>query len=101
MAPESLQAKQYSVKSDVWSWAVVVYEVFSKGGEPYGNVLPIVAATNVLQGKTLEEDLPSKVPEELKRLLVRCWSKSADSRPTFDEIYQHLKMMNPRVDVYL
>ena len=45
MAPESLQQKTYSSKSDVWSWAVIVFEIFTKGEEPYHHFAPIIAAT--------------------------------------------------------
>ena len=55
----------------------------------------------MLQGMTLENELPTTVPKELKEILVQCWSKNAEQRPSFEEIYQKLKMMNPRADIYL
>lgn len=55
----------------------------------------------MLQGKTLEKDLPKKVPEQLKELLIRCWSMNAENRPTFEEIHQNLMLLKPREGVFL
>ena len=39
MAPESLLSKQFSSKSDVWSFGILVCEIYNFGNEPYPSKL--------------------------------------------------------------
>jgi len=90
MAPEVLRCKQYNEKADVFSFSIVAYEVLQKC---------ILLAFVSLKGHPSEVDqyiesvvsgfrpiLPRYWPDELKRLLQRCWADSISDRPTMDEI---------------
>ena len=37
-APEALSYKKYSTASDVWSFGIVLYEIWSLGFKPYHNM---------------------------------------------------------------
>lgn len=48
MAPESLQEKFYDTKSDVWSYGVLLWEIYSYGEQPYRNVATYEELLNYL-----------------------------------------------------
>jgi serine/threonine protein kinase len=53
MAPESIFDARYSSASDVWSFGVMAWEVFSFGEEPYKDVDPIAMARSLIRGVRL------------------------------------------------
>jgi serine/threonine protein kinase len=63
MAPESVLDRKYSVASDVWSFGVLMWEVFSRGERPYGNINASVVMGHILQGGRLEK--PEECIEEV------------------------------------
>jgi len=84
MAVECLTDRLYSKKSDVWSFGVIGYEMVTRGAEPFGRFKqPVTAAAAVINGSTLEPDIPSTCDEKLKQILVSCWIRNPDERPDF------------------
>lgn len=56
MAPESLQQREFSTMSDVWSFGVLMYEVFGMGRQaPYAHVTLSSMLTYLLEGSRLEQ----------------------------------------------
>ncbi len=84
LSPEALFDENYSEKSGVWAFGVVVWEVYSLGKQPY----PDITDEAVL--KTLKKNLsltrPTGCPEELYALLMNCCRINPDERPKFSEI---------------
>ncbi|CAJ0924713.1 unnamed protein product, partial [Mesorhabditis belari] len=54
MAPESLEFVQFSIRSDIWSYGVFLYEVYSWGLTPYITVLPDEMLAHLRKGARLE-----------------------------------------------
>ena len=48
-APESVFYKKYSTSSDVWSYGMLMYEIWSLGRKPFGNLLPQQVSTTLYQ----------------------------------------------------
>jgi len=73
-----------SEKTDVWSFAITCWEVFSRAVIPY----PTVEAQNILtyldSGKRLSK--PTHCPDEIYEMMNACWSEKGEDRPTFNEI---------------
>lgn len=93
--PESLQYQKFSEQSDVWSYGVTLYEIFSLGQEPN---LPGVNAADVevdeifnLLTKGVRLPRPQYCPEEVYNILMQaCWMLNPMERPTFSRIVEKL-----------
>uniref|UniRef100_A0A7E4ZUA7 Tyrosine-protein kinase n=1 Tax=Panagrellus redivivus TaxID=6233 RepID=A0A7E4ZUA7_PANRE len=85
MAPESLVKQPvYSRKTDVWSFAVLMYEIFNNGQKPWPDEEPKKIATMIR--KCQMPDMPKITPTEIKGLANSIWIKDMDSRPEFKKI---------------
>ncbi|CAO2205429.1 unnamed protein product [Urochloa humidicola] len=88
MAPEIINHKPYDNKADVFSFAIVLWEL-ATSKVPYDNMTPLQAALGVRQGLRL--DIPTSVHPKLSKLIRRCWHEDPDVRPTFVEIIVELE----------
>ncbi|VIO88118.1 Tyrosine-protein kinase F09A5.2 in chromosome X, putative [Brugia malayi] len=91
MAPESLRSYEYSVKTDVWSYGILLYEVFSFGEVPYA----LLQTTEILDflnsGARLSQ--PQYCPINIYTLMLQCWQDGPSLRPSFTEICATLRMI--------
>ncbi|XP_078142667.1 macrophage colony-stimulating factor 1 receptor 2 isoform X2 [Centroberyx gerrardi] len=94
MAPESIFQCVYTVQSDVWSYGVLLWEIFSLGKSPYPNV---AVDTNfykmIKDGRHMAQ--PDFAPAEIYQLMIHCWSLEPTERPTFNTIGQLIKRLLP------
>ncbi len=77
-SPEVLRYRKYSLKSDVWSYGVVVWEIFSKGAIPYSDKSNKEAFDAILDGQILTR--PQECSEELFSWILRCWEQEITNR---------------------
>uniref|UniRef100_A0A914Y155 Protein kinase domain-containing protein n=1 Tax=Panagrolaimus superbus TaxID=310955 RepID=A0A914Y155_9BILA len=85
MAPEALKNRSFSEASEVWSFGILAWEVFSKGEIPYGTFDGNDILEYILAGNRLK--IPEKVSEDWKTLLLKnCWSEKKEARASFKEI---------------
>ncbi|CAK9203622.1 unnamed protein product [Sphagnum troendelagicum] len=89
MAPEVIEHKPYDRKADVFSFAIVLWELLT-GKIPYENLTPLQAAVGVVQ-KGLRPTIPSSTPPKLAELLERCWATNSSERPEFSSITTYLQ----------
>ncbi|KAI6187755.1 Megakaryocyte-associated tyrosine-protein kinase isoform X2 [Aphelenchoides besseyi] len=90
--------KMFSEKTDVWSFGVVMWEVFSRTGQPYPDIQNLPEVANYLNaGKRL--NCPgSGCPSQIYDLMCSCWVSDPFQRPTFRELHQKLIQITYMLD---
>ncbi|KAL0106639.1 hypothetical protein PUN28_015294 [Cardiocondyla obscurior] len=84
-APEALNFGKYTSLCDVWSYGILIWEIFSKGGNPYSGMSNSQAREKIDAGYRMPA--PDGTPEEMYRLMLRCWDYEPEKRPHFEQIY--------------
>ncbi|XP_064538837.1 tyrosine-protein kinase Fer isoform X3 [Drosophila montana] len=84
-APEALNFGKYTSLCDVWSYGILMWEIFSKGDTPYSGMSNSRARERIDTGYRMPT--PENTPPEMYRLMLKCWAADVESRPHFDEIY--------------
>ncbi|EJD74695.1 TK/ACK protein kinase [Loa loa] len=80
--PESLRYRQFSHASDVWSFGVTLWELFSYGEEPWVGLRGAEVLTKLEAGERLPK--PQRCSDELYDFISKCWSLEANLRPKFN-----------------
>ncbi|EAR93555.2 tyrosine kinase domain protein (macronuclear) [Tetrahymena thermophila SB210] len=93
MAPEVFDNKQYTIKADVYSYAIVLWEFISRK-TPYQKMSTVDIMKNVCEGKRPglgPEFIPKDCPPSLIDLMKDCWEQDPNKRPDFREVLERLE----------
>ncbi|XP_030068873.1 macrophage colony-stimulating factor 1 receptor [Microcaecilia unicolor] len=85
MAPESIFDCIYTVQSDVWSYGILLWEIFSLGKSPYPGIM-VDGKFYKLVKQGYQMARPDFSPPEIYEIMKACWSLEPIQRPTFDQI---------------
>ncbi|KAL5967733.1 Tyrosine-protein kinase CSK [Taenia solium] len=99
-APEVLESEaNFTLRSDVWSFGVVMWEVYSLGCLPYSEVPSQELLAHLHNGRRL--DPPCSAPSRIASLMNKCWQLQPSSRPSFVDVdyYLHGFSVHPDSDV--
>ncbi|XP_074067010.1 tyrosine-protein kinase ABL1 isoform X2 [Macrotis lagotis] len=90
-APESLAYNKFSIKSDVWAFGVLLWEIATYGMSPYPGI--DLSQVYELLEKNYRMERPEGCPEKVYELMRACWQWSPSDRPSFAEIHQAFETM--------
>ncbi|KAJ8310251.1 hypothetical protein KUTeg_012116 [Tegillarca granosa] len=88
-APECVNYGKFTHATDVWSYGVTLWEMFTYGEQPYGDLKGIEVIQLIDSGKRL--DKPEKCPEIVYQKMKACWEKDPHLRPTFNDLHNHFE----------
>ncbi|XP_068207607.1 tyrosine-protein kinase STK-like [Palaemon carinicauda] len=87
--PEAFLKNSFTIKSDVWSFGILCYEIFTGGEVPYPAFSVEDYITQVRDGYRMKQ--PSDCPDFMYEIMLSCWNKTAHQRPTFEFLHQQLQ----------
>ncbi|XP_078365914.1 uncharacterized protein LOC144650130 [Oculina patagonica] len=99
MAPEALYNSEYTTKSDVWSFGILLWELSTMGGNPYPGINNKELYNLLKTGYRMEK--PETCSDKLYQLMLNCWREDPSDRPTFESATRSLEKMLQEDTPYL
>ncbi|KAK6179193.1 hypothetical protein SNE40_011609 [Patella caerulea] len=91
MPLEAILYNKFSVKSDIWSFGVVLWEIFAFAIQPYYGMTHEEVVKFVKEGKHLA--CPENTPKPIYDVMKTCWCRKPSERPTFRTLQKSLSSM--------
>jgi tyrosine-protein kinase Src len=87
-APEAASSGNFNVKSDIWSYGVLLCEIFSRGQVPYAGMHNREVLEQVERGYRMPQ--PKNCPQNVYHdVILKCWDKIPENRPTFAFLFSY------------
>ncbi|XP_046705813.1 NT-3 growth factor receptor isoform X2 [Silurus meridionalis] len=99
MPPESIMYRKFTTESDVWSFAVILWEIFTYGKQPWFQLANNEVIECITQGRVLER--PRVCPKEVYDVMLGCWQREPQQRLNIKEIQKILFALGKAAPVYL
>ncbi|XP_043762681.1 platelet-derived growth factor receptor alpha isoform X3 [Cervus elaphus] len=94
MAPESIFDNLYTTLSDVWSYGILLWEIFSLGGTPYpGMMVDSTFYNKIKSGYRMAK--PDHATSEVYEIMVKCWNSEPEKRPSFYHLSEIVENLLP------
>ncbi|XP_029281319.1 tyrosine-protein kinase SRK2 [Cottoperca gobio] len=88
-APEAIHDNKFSIKSDVWSFGILLYEIMTFGQMPYPNMTNYQVVQRLPQGYRMP--CPPNCPKVMYDMMTDCWKENEQDRPTFETLQWKLE----------
>ena len=87
-APEAATFSRFTIKSDVWSFGIVLYEIITKGGTPYHDMTNAEVLSKIDKGYRMPQ--PPNCDAKYYNIMKECWHQEPTKRPTFETLHWKL-----------
>uniref|UniRef100_A0A1I7U6Q8 Protein kinase domain-containing protein n=3 Tax=Caenorhabditis tropicalis TaxID=1561998 RepID=A0A1I7U6Q8_9PELO len=84
LALECLEKAEFSHKSDVWSFGIVIFEMYSLGEVPFSDIEPTELISHLKSGA--RPKTPLLATDKIEEIMSVCWEEKPMKRPEFDEL---------------
>uniref|UniRef100_A0A8C5ISY1 Tyrosine-protein kinase n=1 Tax=Junco hyemalis TaxID=40217 RepID=A0A8C5ISY1_JUNHY len=88
-APEAINYGVFTIKSDVWSFGILLTEIITFGRIPYPGMTNPEVIRNLERGYRMP--CPESCPGELYSIILKCWRSNPEERPTFEYLQSVLE----------
>ena len=88
-APEAALYHKFTIKSDVWSFGILLTELITRGRIPYPGMANAEVLMKVEVGYRMEQ--MKDCPDTLYELMLECWKANPEGRPTFETLQWQLE----------
>ncbi|XP_029903282.1 tyrosine-protein kinase SRK2 [Myripristis murdjan] len=88
-APEAIHDNKFTIKSDVWSFGILLYEIMTFGQMPYPTMSNYQVVQRVPAGYRMQ--CPPHCPKVMYEIMVECWKENEQERPTFETLQWKLE----------
>ncbi|KAL0967334.1 hypothetical protein UPYG_G00250950 [Umbra pygmaea] len=88
-ALEAINCNKFTIKSDVWSFGILLYEIITYGQMPYPNMTNYQVIQQLSTGYRMPS--PSNCPKVMYEMMSDCWKENAMDRPTFETLQWRLE----------
>ncbi|XP_029008315.1 NT-3 growth factor receptor-like isoform X1 [Betta splendens] len=99
MPPESIMYRKFTTESDVWSFGVILWEIFTYGKQPWFQLANNEVIECITQGRVLER--PRLCPKEVYDIMLGCWQREPQQRLNIKDIQKMLFTLMKATPVYL
>lgn len=84
-APEAAMYQRFTIKSDVWSYGILLVELTTHGQVPYPGMTNRDVIDQVERG--YRQPRPPVCPKSMYEMMLKCWDKKPEERPTFEFLF--------------
>ncbi|XP_041950556.1 tyrosine-protein kinase SRK2 [Alosa sapidissima] len=88
-APEAIHDNKFTIKSDVWSFGILLYEIMTFGQMPYPTMTNYQVVQQLPNGYRMS--CPPHCPKVMYEIMQECWTEQPANRPTFETLQWKLE----------
>ena len=99
MPPESIEKRKFSIKSDVWSFGVLIWEIMTLGDRPFPD-MEFFQVMDFVCHSHGHLEVPKICPPSLAIQIEQCWVYNAQDRPDFSVLLETIRQLLPFKDEF-
>ncbi|VDO35689.1 unnamed protein product, partial [Haemonchus placei] len=94
-APEVIATRVYTAKSDVYSYGILLWEIFNYGQTPYKGMDNKTVREKVIFDPKFRPPTDETLPLAVLKIMNTCWRADPEKRPTMARVVQYFKTAGP------